>query len=94
MMIKQLPKLYPSCNFPSFCVYSKLFSSLPSVTSSSGVETQLRFLCGKSNPQVSEAVSGFLRVVDSNSLPSGAACNLLLHALTKSKNYELAFSGL
>lgn len=94
MIIKQLLKRHPYCNSPSyaFFVYLKLLSSIPSTYSCSDIETQLRFLCDKSNPQISEAVSLFRGSIDSDRLPSGGACNLLVHTLTRSKNYELAFS--
>ncbi|PRQ20754.1 hypothetical protein RchiOBHm_Chr7g0231581 [Rosa chinensis] len=73
---------------------TRLFSSLPSITSLSNVETQMRALLEDPDPKISEAISIFHHAIHSNRLPSGsaAACNFLVDTLSRSKNYELAFS--
>ncbi|KAK9912472.1 hypothetical protein M0R45_036334 [Rubus argutus] len=73
---------------------TRLLSSLPSVTSLSNVETQLRALWEERNPKISEALSLFHHAIHSNRFPSGSAsaCNFLVQTLTRSRKYELAFS--
>eukprot|EP00257_Ricinus_communis_P026943 XP_025014357.1 pentatricopeptide repeat-containing protein At4g28010-like [Ricinus communis] len=72
--------------------YVKCFSSLPSISSLSDVETQLRLLCQEPNFQSTRAVSLFHQAIDSYLYPSESICNSLLHNLVRSKNYQLTLS--
>ena len=68
------------------------FCSASPKPSRSDLENQLHYLCGKSKPQIADAVSLFNKCVESKIHLSPGTCTFLVHELNKSQNYDSAIS--